>query len=95
MGDDASPYRNSPFDSLKLLVRIGEDFPHPSSLSIRLDGGLDKDERHDFHSSVLLAGGGLIIISTCLPDGRNSKSYIVYDAAKASLAMIFALPMRY
>ncbi|EEE59827.1 hypothetical protein OsJ_12388 [Oryza sativa Japonica Group] len=43
--DGTSPFRLSPFDGLELLVRVADDPPYPTALSIRLHGDPDKDVR--------------------------------------------------
>lgn len=100
--DGTSPFRLSPFDGLELLVRVADDPPYPTALSIRLHGDPDKDVRRGTIGGVLLADGGFVVLSSCLPDTRGSSSYIVFDAANASLAMIranlsltFLLPVTY
>ncbi|XP_015690371.1 uncharacterized protein LOC102720419 isoform X2 [Oryza brachyantha] len=92
--DGTSPFRLSPFDGLELLVRVAEP-PYPSALSIRLVDDPDKDDRRGFLSNVLLAGGGFLVLGSCLPDTRGSNSYIVLDAPSGSLAMISTLSLRF
>ena len=73
--------------------------PRPSRLSIRLDGDPDEEDHRGFRSSVLLADAGFIVLSSCLPDTRGHKSYLVCDVAAAdnaaSLKMLPTLPMRF
>ncbi|EAZ28428.1 hypothetical protein OsJ_12411 [Oryza sativa Japonica Group] len=73
--------------------------PRPSRLSIRLDGDPEEEDRRGFRSSVLLADAGFIVLSSCLPDTRGHKSYLVCDVAAAdnaaSLKMLPTLPMRF
>uniref|UniRef100_A0A0E0P0N6 DUF1618 domain-containing protein n=1 Tax=Oryza rufipogon TaxID=4529 RepID=A0A0E0P0N6_ORYRU len=88
-----------PVDELAPCSRSSPIPPRPSRLSIRLDGDPEEEDRRGFRSSVLLADAGFIVLSSCLPDTRGHKSYLVCDVAAAdnaaSLKMLPTLPMRF